>query len=679
MLATSEFPSIDLRAMADNAPVALWMSDSEGRCSYVNRRWLEFTGRPLEDELGDGWAEGIHEDDVETVLAAWKRAFNLRQIYSASYRKLRKDGVCRWLKDDGSPHFDAQGRFEGYIGVCVDETEHREALERAGRVERDLRETEAALLASEGRFESLLDAIPCSVYEVDNDGRVSYVNEHWLEYAGMTRAESQSDVSRAVIHPDELEPLLEKTRAARQAGVPHESEMRVLRHDGAYRWHLARTVPVRVNGQITGWVGTNVDIDDRKRREAVSDFLAEAGRELAQTLELDATLTKITELAVPRLADWCKIDLADENAGSRLIAYSNADPRRKALVDDARDLFGEPQDERPLDRVMRTGKSELLEYAEPLVAEFLAQRPDLKGLLAELDLKSSLVVAIKHNGPPLGALTLATAESGRRLTHDDVALAEEFAGRIALAIENAKLYGNLTAALQAKDDFLGLVSHELRTPLTTLKGTANVLRRHGDLIPVADRAQGLKDIELGAEQLARIVENMLTLAHAEKSGAAELEPQLLRRLIEALLTEQREQFAGHEVTLTASEELLPVYANASYVRHIVGNLLSNARKYSPAGAPIDVTIERDGDYAAVSVSDKGIGLKQEQLDEIFEPFFRSKEGAARASGIGLGLTVCKRFVEIQGGQISAASRPGGGSIFRFTLPLAIEVGENPEE
>ncbi|MEP7217249.1 MAG: PAS domain S-box protein, partial [Anaerolineaceae bacterium] len=552
--------------MADCAPVMLWLAGTEGRCRYVNHRWLEFTGRSLEAELGDGWRQGIHTEDLAAVLESWREAFDGRLPYSANYRKLRSDGVYRWLHDSGSPQFDADGRFEGYVGVCLDETEERN--------------TRQALELSEERMRTLLDTIPCHVYKLDQDGQLEYVNEHWLEYSGYTREEVLA--GRGVgAHPEDSHSMRAAAKQGQDEGSPYTVEMRLRRRDGSYRWHMARTVPVTVNGRVVGWVGANVDIDDRKRREAVSEFLDDAGRVLSERLELDATLTRITELAVPRLADWCKIDLFDEEAGSRLVAFSNADPQRMAMAATARAQAGVPALQEPLhERVMRTGRSELIERAEPLIAALVEQRPELKAVLEPFDFKSSLIVAIRHRGRSLGALTLVTAESERRLDHHDLALAEAFAGRIAMAIENARLYDNLTESLKAKDAFLGLVSHELRTPLTTLKGTANVLRRHGDAISAGDRAQALIDIERGAEQLAVIVENMLTLAYVENRGAPELEPQLLRRIIEAIVADQCDQFPGHQVVLTAPESLLPVCANADYVRHILVNLLGNARKYS---------------------------------------------------------------------------------------------------
>ena len=667
---------VSQRSIIDGMAVPVWLSDPEGRFNHVNQRWLEFTGRTAEDELGSGWAQGIHADDVASVMQAWQHAVSQQLPFTAHYRHRRHDGAYCWLTSEGAPYVGADGSFAGYVGVLLNQDDDRDVHEHA---ERAFREAWEAPQANREHFEALLllNALPCNVGQVAEDGHVDFVNAHWLEYTGLTVEEAQAAGGAIAVHPEDVAEF-ERLRASLSDGQPVEGEMRIRRRDGAYRWHMARAAPVRHDGRVA-WVWATADIDDRKRREGVTEFLSDAGKVLSECLDVDVTLRTITELAVPRLADWCKIDLIDEESGIKRVAYSNADPARMAMATEAQKLLAEHVKEMPqADRVIRTGSSELVEDLEPLVSRLVTAKPESASLLTAFDFRSSLAVAIKTRGRTLGALTLVTAESGRRLGRDDVELAEEFARRLAIAVDHALLYQNLTAALQAKNEFLSLVSHELRTPLTTLTGTARVLRRHGDQMEAADRIQALRDLEIGAEWLSRIVENMLNLAHAENRNSIELEPQLLRRLIGTMVAEQRDQFPGHEVVLTAAEDLLPVLANAEYVQQIMANLLSNARKYSSPGQAIDVLIEREGDFAAVTVSDRGIGLDQSQLTEIFEPFFRSEEGASRASGIGLGLTVCKRLVELQGGHIRALARPGGGSSFRFTLPLAPEYRDAGE-
>jgi PAS domain S-box-containing protein len=230
----------------------------------------------------------------------------------------------------------------------------------------------------------------------------------------------------------------------------------------------------------------------------------------------------------------------------------------------------------------------------------------------------------------------------------------------------------LRRLLAAKDDFLGLVSHELRTPLTTLKGTANVLRRHRQRISEPDQEQALSDIERGADQMLRIVENMLTLARAETDNGAELEPVLLGRLAGQVVRERQSQPGTHHLVFEADENPLPVAGDVGYLRLILANLLSNAAKYSPAGSEIRVYARQAGEMGELRVEDSGIGIKPEEAAAIFSPFFRSANARAHASGIGLGLTVCMRLAEIQSGTIEATPGADGGAVFTLRLPLLPE-------
>ena len=131
------------RLLSDAAPVMVWMSGLDQHCTYFNKPWLDFTGQPLADELGDGWSKGVHPGDLEHCLDTYLRAFDARQEFRMEYRLQRFDGEYRWLLDTGVPRFDGDGTFEGYIGSCIDVTDQkriademhqlREQLARVGR------------------------------------------------------------------------------------------------------------------------------------------------------------------------------------------------------------------------------------------------------------------------------------------------------------------------------------------------------------------------------------------------------------------------------------------------------------------------------------------------------------------------------------------------------------------
>ena len=118
------------RNMADTAPVLIWGSGPDRRCTFFNKVWLDFTGRTLEQELGNGWAEGVHTDDLDRCLAIYSSSFDARQRFQVEYRLRRADGTYRWLLDSGVPRFTASGVFEGYIGSCIDVTDFKRAQER---------------------------------------------------------------------------------------------------------------------------------------------------------------------------------------------------------------------------------------------------------------------------------------------------------------------------------------------------------------------------------------------------------------------------------------------------------------------------------------------------------------------------------------------------------------------
>jgi PAS domain S-box-containing protein len=155
------------RLMADAAPVMMWMSGPDGGCTYFNQRWLDFTGRPREREMGTGWAEGVHADDLAQCLRTYDRAFSARQSFTMEYRLRRFDGEHRWVLDHGVPRLDG-GDFKGYIGSCVDTTE--------------LKATQQALLESKALASTIFTSLYGHVAAVDGDGVIIAVNESWSRF-----------------------------------------------------------------------------------------------------------------------------------------------------------------------------------------------------------------------------------------------------------------------------------------------------------------------------------------------------------------------------------------------------------------------------------------------------------------------------------------------------------------
>jgi PAS domain S-box-containing protein len=226
-----------------------------------------------------------------------------------------------------------------------------------------------------------------------------------------------------------------------------------------------------------------------------------------------------------------------------------------------------------------------------------------------------------------------------------------------------------------KDEFLGLVSHELRTPVTTIFGNARLLRDHGDSIAEETRQGMIADVAEDADRLLGIIENLLLLTRLESGPNVELEPQVLDHVVRRAVDSFRRRHPRRVINVSTARQSLIVDAEAMSVELVIENLLSNADKYSPPEAPIDVQITAHGDEALVSVLDRGIGMCEADTERLFTPFYRTEAAKRRANGIGIGLAVCRRVIDSQGGRIWAAPRPGGGSELAFALPLALDPGE----
>lgn len=222
-----------------------------------------------------------------------------------------------------------------------------------------------------------------------------------------------------------------------------------------------------------------------------------------------------------------------------------------------------------------------------------------------------------------------------------------------------------------KDQFLSLVSHELRTPISVIVGNGHLLMRRGDSLEQADKEQALFDITFEAERLQRIIENLLLLTRVEAGDELTLEPVHLERLAEVAVTTVKRRAPDREIRFEAGGKCPAALGDATLVTLVLENLIGNADKYSAAGEPIDVYVGvNEAGYGEVHVLDRGVGFTGTDEEELFKPFFRSGLAKDKASGMGLGLAVCKKAVEEQGGFIGAKARPGGGADFWFSLPLA---------
>jgi signal transduction histidine kinase/transcriptional regulator with GAF, ATPase, and Fis domain len=411
-------------------------------------------------------------------------------------------------------------------------------------------------------------------------------------------------------------------------------------------------------------------------------FLAEASQVLASSLEYEATLQSIVQLATPTLADVCIVDVLESDGGVRRIASSHADP----VVDEwLRTLPHNPpldlDGPHPIARTLRTGEASFLfdlGDAPPVDsgAQLVSGDPDVvppPAIADTLRFASGLVVPLVARTGLLGAITCLTT-GDRHLTNADLSLAQDLARRCALAMDNARLYREARDAISVRDEFLSVAAHELKTPLTSLRGYAQLLVRDFDRGHEIDPQRGRRSartIMLQADKLSRLITQLLDVSRIQAGQLAiDCRPTNLVELVQQAVDDVRPQLGGHAPTIRLPGELLAVVDPLRF-EQVIANLLDNAIKFSPEGGPIEVELWGEGQAACLAVRDHGLGIAVEDREHIFDRFYQGRDRTklTNLAGMGLGLYISRQIIELHRGSIRAEFPPDGGTRFVVRVPL----------
>jgi PAS domain S-box-containing protein len=247
-------------------------------------------------------------------------------------------------------------------------------------------------------------------------------------------------------------------------------------------------------------------------------------------------------------------------------------------------------------------------------------------------------------------------------------LVEAIASQAAIALDNAKLYQEVQNLSARKDEFIGFTSHELKTPLTTISGYLQLAEETPEITP-----QVLPKLNKQVARLTAIISDLLDISKIQV-GKFELNKTTvsIATLIKESVESARQLSSSHEIQCHLPTEELMLNVDSTKMSQVIVNILSNAFKYSPHNKKISLSAERIGDEVKISIRDGGIGIANEHLDKIFTQFYRISDGDNNTPGLGLGLYLCKEFVEAHHGKILAESEPGKGTTMHIILPIKPE-------
>jgi signal transduction histidine kinase/CheY-like chemotaxis protein/putative methionine-R-sulfoxide reductase with GAF domain len=401
-----------------------------------------------------------------------------------------------------------------------------------------------------------------------------------------------------------------------------------------------------------------------------SEFMADVSMLLGSSLDPQTTLSALARAAVPRMADWCTVELADSSVSP---VSAHVDPTKVELVKKlSLRLRGSTGGDRGIPAVIRTGKTELYRTVDlERMRAYMSRVPELPALYAEVGLVSSMIVPIRAGERPIGAMLLVSAHEERLYDEQDVALAEDLGRRVGLALENARLYQEARTADRLKDEFLAMLGHELRNPLAPIVSALGTIEVRGGDAFDPER----KMIARHVKHLVRLVDDLLDVARITQGKIALQKARfdlisVMKEAVEAaepLMKERR-----HHLVVGRAAAPLDVFGDRARLTQVLTNLLTNAARYTDPGGTIWVSAREEAGQAEVRVKDSGVGIAADALPRIFDLFVQASGSIDRPrGGLGIGLTVVKRIVELHGGTVSARSDgPGQGSEFVVRLPLA---------
>ena len=420
------------------------------------------------------------------------------------------------------------------------------------------------------------------------------------------------------------------------------------------------------------------DAEEAQRRYA---FLAEAGELLDASLDYEKTLQNLTRLVVPKLADWCVVHVTVEEGESvRRITTADGDPEKEKLMQELQEGVQLDVTTPPVREVLASGWPML--YSATAGAPGGPAREHVR-LLRTLGFRSVMIVPLGAGNRTLGAITFVSEQSGRRYGQLDLNLAENLARRAALALDNARLYREAREAVRGRDELLATTSHDLKNPLTFVRGRTQMLLRSVARDGVANSeslVDGLTRIEASTTRMVQLIDQLLDAANLQAGQPLELSPGPtdLVALAREVAVEHQQTVERHRIVSRTTLKTLVGEWDAARLERVLGNLISNAVKYSPQGGEITVSVAREEDegtgWAVLTVRDPGLGIPAQEIGRVFERFYRASNVAGRISGNGIGLAGARQIVEQHGGTIAVDSQEGSGSTFTVRLPLRTTRG-----
>jgi len=617
-----------LRQIIDTVPSFLWSADPTGEPTYVNQRALDYSGMRFEEFKHGGWEVLIHPADFPGTMNAFGHAIETGTSYETVHRLRRWDGEYRWHQARGDPLRDRDGRIIQWYGLAVD-------IDDAGKAEDRLRRSEAYL--AEAQRISHTGSYAFSPVT----RQLLYWSEECYRIWGFDPVQGLPDreIAAQRIHPDDRERVYKETQEARRQKRDFTLEFRIILPDGTVKYlecdehHL-----FSARGELVEAMGTNVDVTERKRAE---DTLRRGEAWLAQAQKLSHTGTWVLDGATRHFLYWSDESYRIWGLDPLKGLPTRDDMWERIHPDDRERVWGEVQ--------------EALREKTDFLAEFRILLPD--GTVKWLEANTH------HEFSPLGALLEVVCTNidvtERNRAQDERERLGQLEADLA-HINRLSMMGELAASL----------SHEILHPIATARNNARAGMRFLEMSP-----PNLSEVKEALGCVVRDADRAKDIVGRIRSQIKRAPPQKerfdLHEAINEVIVMVRSAIAKDAISVNTRlmDGLVPVQGDRVQLQQVLVNLILNAveamSSVEDGARELSIRTEQSQTGVLVAVHDSGPGVDPVNLDRVFEPFYTTK-----ASGIGMGLSICQAIIHGHGGRLWMSANEPRGAVFQFTLPAA---------
>ncbi len=659
------------RLTIDEAPIGMALVALDGRFARVNAALCEILGYTAAELQRLRFQDITHPADLGSDLALTERLTRGEIArYQLEKRYVRKDGGIVTIMLSASILRGADGAPLYHIAQIEDITERKRA--------------EEALRSSEARFSGIISISTDAIISVDSEQRIIVFNDGAERIFGYSRADAIGARLDALI-PERFRAIHRQHVSAFTAGEvtarPMGGRAATImgrRKNGEEFPAEAAISKLTVDGQAVFTVALR-DITERKRIEAEQRFLAEAGAVLASSLDYEQTLTTLGHLVVRELADWCIVDIVEEEDRPRRFRVISGDPDHAPLAERLERVRLDRHRPHLALPALETRRPFLIERMTAEQLASFAQSDEHFQLLRAIDPRSVMGLPLLIRGQVLGVLLFISSTPSRVYGPADLRLAQALADRAALAIENGRLYRTSVRATRLREEVLAVVAHDLRNPLAAIVMHASALKRRGPE-PERRNDRPRESILRAANRIDHLIRDLLDVSLIE-AGYLGIEHTRIpaRQLLLDSVEAQRPlaSAASLALQLELAGDLPDVWGDQHRLYQVLENLVGNAIKFTPEGGRITVGAARREHEVEFWVADTGCGISPDGLPHVFDRFWQARKGARQ--GAGLGLPITHGIVEAHGGRIWVESTLGRGTVFFFTIPEAPTAeGPSPE-